>query len=922
MEAMGMLVGRIKEIGALEDVLTAVRDGLSGVLVLRGEAGTGKTALLEWAAGTAGDMRVARVAGVESEMDLGFAGLHQLLVPLLDGLDRLPAPQRAALQSAFGLAAGPSPDRFLIGLATLTLLTDAAASRPVLCVVDNAQWLDQASAEVLGFVSRRLLADQVGMLFAVQGEEERAAVFHRLPELLVGGLTERAAHELLAAAAGGPVDPRVSERIVAETAGNPLGLLEFGGDLTAAERSGAVPLTRPLRFGGRLEELYRSRVRALPADAQTLLLVLAADQPGDTAKVWRAAGRLGVGPEAVELRAVERLVTGTPSPRFRHPLTRSVVYYGASAADRWRVHQALAAVSDPAREPDQRAWHLAQAASGPDEEVAGELERSAGRARSRGGWASSAAFLERSAELTPDEARRARRLVAAAEARLVTGETSAARALLDRAAPDLPDPAARARVRRLEGDILFAAGQSAAAAPVLLEAARMIAPYDTRLARDTLLEAVAAQLSSRHAAWTAEVVQALRSTPGVTGSPATTGDLLLGGFAAMAEHRFAAAARLLRQAVGAVTSGQPLPGDAPQRFLAFRLAAAELYDDCAWRELTGQWVARARDQGALAVMVVGLGFQASNQLAEGRFAAAEATITEARTLTEAMGNRTSLIGLAGVELEVLAWRGDQAGTRPLGARLLRVIAGRGRGHGVHRVHNALAVLELGLGHYQEALRHALTTAADQPVLSYRSSPDVLIEAAVRCGDRAAAIAALEAVTPWWQACETPWSLGLLARGQALLADDDERAEDGYRLSIEHLRQCQVTPELARSHLLYGEWLRRKRRRRGAREQLRAAFELFGTLGMAAFARRAQAELRAVGEHAAVRRAGTPETLTPQEAQIARLAADGATNQQIAAQLFVSASTVDYHLRKVFRKLDVTRRAQLSSALTAPDVAVG
>jgi DNA-binding CsgD family transcriptional regulator len=917
-EATDMLVGRTKEVGALEDVLAAVRDGLSGVLVLRGEAGIGKTALLDWAAGMAADMRVARVAGVESETSLGFAGLHQLLVPLLDGLDRLPAPQRAALQSAFGLVAGPPPDRFLVALATLTLLTNAAASRPVLCVVDNAQWLDQASAEVLGFVARRLLADRVGMLFAVQGGEDRAVVFDGLPEQPVAGLAERAAHELLVVAAGGPVDRRVSERIVADTAGNPLGLVEFGGELTAEERSGDMPLTAPLRFGGRLEELYLSRVRALAADAQTLLLLLAADQLGDPAKVWRAAARLGVGPEMVELPAVERLVTGAPSLQFRHPLMRSIVYHGAPSTARRRVHEALAAVSDPARDPDRRAWHLAQATSGPDEDVAGELERSAGRARGRGGWASSAAFLERSAELTPDPERRGRRLVAAAEARLVAGDVSVARALLNRAAPDLPDPAVSARARRLEGNILFTAGESAAATSVLLEAARMSGPYDARLTRDTLLDAFGAQLSSRRTAGTAEVLLALRSAPRVTETQATTGDLLLDGFAAVAERRFAAGARLLRQAVAAVAGDQPMPGDTAQSFLAFRLAVTELHDDSAWGELAGQWVVRARDQGALAAMVVGLGFQAFSQLAEGRFAAAEATITGARTLAEATGNRTYLDSLANAQLEVLAWRGDQAGARPLAARLLRVMADQGHGHGMQRVSKALAVLELGLGNYQEALRHALTTAADQPVLSHLANQDVLIEAAIRCGDPTAAAAALQAVTPWWQACDTPWSLGLLARCQALVAGDNH-AEDGYRLSIEYLRQCQVVPELARSHLLYGEWLRRQRRRRSAREQLHAARELFGTLGMEAFAYRAQAELRAVGEHAAARRAGTPDMLTPQEAQIARLAAEGAMNQEIAAQLFVSTSTVDYHLRKVFRKLGVTSRAQLPHALSAPDV---
>jgi DNA-binding CsgD family transcriptional regulator len=917
-ELMGILVGRTKEAGALEDVLSAVRDGLSGVLVLYGEFGVGKTALLDWAAGTAADMRVARVSGAESETELGYAGLHQLLGPLLDGLDRLPGPQRAALRLVFGRSEGPPPDRFLVGLATLTLLTDAAASRPVLCVVDNAQWLDSASAEVLGFVARRLLADRVGMLFAVREGEEQAVKFNGLPELLVTRLAERAAHEVVAAAAGGQVDPRASERIVAATAGNPLGLVEFGRELTGEERSGAVPLTGALRFGGRLEKLYLSRVRALPADAQTLLLVVAADQLGDQAKVWRAAGRLGIDPDAVDLSAVERLVTLMPGLQFRHPLMRSIVYHGAPVVDRWRVHAALAAVSDPERDPDRRAWHLAQAASGPDEAVAGELERSADRARGRGGWASNAAFLERSAELTPSAAAKARRLVAAAEARLAGGETCAARALLDRVAPGWADPVVRARATRLEGAILFSAGEPAAATSALLVAARAMGPSDPRVARDILLEAFAAQLWRGRATETAEILPAFRSLPKTTQSPAA-GDLLLDGFAAVADGRPAAGARLLRQAVVAVTSGQSVPGDAPQRFLAFRLATAELYDGSAWRDLAAGWVARARDRGALAAVVAGLGFQALGQLAEGRIAATAATIAEARTLAEAMGNQTDLDGLASAELEMLACRGDQAGVRLLAGRLLQVMAGHDHGLGIQQVHKALATLELGLGNYQQALRHARANVSDQPLLSYQSSPEMLIEAAVRCGDRAAAAAALEAVAPWWQACDTPWSLGLLARCQALLADDDH-AEDGYRLSIEHLRQCQAAPELARSHLLYGEWLRRRRRRRGAREQLRVACELFGALGMAAFADRARAELRATGEHAAVRPAGTPDTLTSQEAQIARLAAGGATNQEIATRLFVSASTVDYHLRKVFRKLSVTSRAQLTSALAAPDIA--
>jgi hypothetical protein len=432
------------ETAALGDVLAAVRDGLSGVLVLRGEAGIGKTALLDWAAGQADDMQVARVGGVESEMNMGFAGLHQLLVPFLGGLEALPPPQRQALGSAFGLVTGPPPDRFLVGLAALTLMTDAAGGRPVLCLADDALWLDQVSVEVLGFVARRLYADRVGMLFSVREGEERAAALAGLSELTVGGLADEVAHELLATSAGARVDRQVSRRIVAGTAGNPLALVELAGELTTAELSGAVPLDWPLRFGGRLEELYLSRVRVLPADTQTLLLVAAADTTGEPELIWKAAGYLGIDPEAGQVAGMERLVSWQPRVRFRHPLMRSAAYYAAQAAMRRRAHDALAAVTDPVADPDRRAWHRAEAATGPDEQVAAELERSADRARRRGGWASGAAFLERAAALTPGEDDRGRRMLAAAEDRLVAGEASAARALLSMAAPLLVDELAGA----------------------------------------------------------------------------------------------------------------------------------------------------------------------------------------------------------------------------------------------------------------------------------------------------------------------------------------------------------------------------------------------------------------------------------------------------------------------------------------------
>jgi len=912
-----MLMDRVVETGALDRLLAAVRDGLSGVLVLRGEPGIGKTALLEAAVGRAGDMQVARVVGVESEIDLGFAGLHQLLIPFLGGLQRLPVPQREALESAFGLMVGPPPDRFLVGLATLTLITDAAAERPVLGVIDDAQWLDRVSIEVLGFVARRLYADRVGMLFAVRGEgEERTVALEGLSVLTVGALAAEAAGELLAASAGRPVDPRVGDRIVAETGGNPLALVEFAGELTAEELSGAAALTRPLRFGRRLEELYLSRVRTLPAGAQMLLLLAAADQLGEPGKIWEAAAQLGVDPETAELPAVERLVSWTPRVQFRHPLMRSAAYYAAPAAARRRAHEALAAASDPERDPDRRAWHLAEAASSPDEQVAAELERSADRARGRGGWASGAAFLERAAELTPGPGRRAQRLLQAAEARLVAGEAPAARVLLERAAPHLEDPLARARARRLEGLALYAAGKLSEATAVLLDAAQMIEPYDTRLARDTLLDAFgAARFSPQFGAATAEVLRAVRSAPRVEGPQVTLADLLVDGFAAVGEHRYEAGAELLRQAIAPLAADQPLPVGVEQHFMAVSMAAAVLYDDSSW-ELEHRWVAELRARGALAALLVALSFLTYHQMAEGRLADAEVTLAEGRALCEATGSRSYLGVFAGAELAVLARRGREADARTLAARLRRDFAEQGSWIGARLVPQAMTYLELGLGNYADALRSALETFADPAVLEL-GQVEAVIEAGTRCGDRQAATAALEAFAPRALASGTDLALGLLASGRALLAGD-EHAEAEYTLAIEHLQRCRLVPELARAHLLYGEWLRRHRRRRDARDQLRTAWQMFDRLGMEAFADRARAELRATGENARKRSVETEDVLTPQEAQIAGLVSEGLSNQEIATRLFISASTVDYHLRKAFRKLGITSRVQLARLFSEPE----
>jgi DNA-binding CsgD family transcriptional regulator len=918
---MGTLVGRAAEAGALDDLLGAVRDGRSGVLVLRGEAGIGKTALLEHAAKCAGEMRVTWVAAVEPEADLGFALLHTMLVPFLGGLERLPGPQRQALGSAFGLTAGAAPDRFLVGLGVLTLLTDAAADQPVLCLVDDAQWADRASAEALGFVARRLLADRVGMIFAVREAQERAALLEGLPKLPVAGLPDDAATELLTAVTGGRVNPLVGHRIVAAAGGNPLALAEFAGELADAEISGEVLLCEPLRFGRRLEELYLSRVRALPAAAQMLLLVAAADQVGDPAKVWRAAAQLGVGLEAAELPAVERLLSLAPRVQFRHPLMRSAVYYGAPSPARRRAHEALAAVSDPDRDQDRRAWHLGQAALGPDEQVAAELARSADRTRGRGGWASSAVFLERSAKLTPDAGHRASRLLAAAEAALLAGQPDTARALLDEAMPGLAGTADGARALLLQGTIGFAVGQAGEAAPILLAAARALPPADPQGARQALLAALEAAL---YAGWSAsrtvlsEIAAAAHALPRAGGPEASASDLLLDGFAARVTAGYRESVPLLRRAIAVLGTGELSPQQGLRQLVLGCVAAAELFDDQAQHVLAIRLVKLARDYGALTVLPVALNTQiAFAEVPAGRFDAARACAAEALEILAATGN-PGITGTAGIgEVYELAWRGREADAHRIAAAIAREAGDVGRDAHPVWVDKCLAVLELGLGDYPAALRCALPVYADDaPFTGTLVLPD-LVEAAAGCEETRVADAALGRLAERAVAAGTPLGLGLLARSRALVATGED-AEESYREAIAHLKRCRTVPELARAHLVYGEWLRRQRRRRGAREQLRTAYEMFARLGAEAFAERARTALAAVGEHTATRDAATPDVLTPQEAQIARLAADGASNREIAARLFISASTVDYHLHKVFRKLGVASRVQLPHVLREPD----
>ncbi len=913
-----VLVGRLTEREVLGGLLAKAAEGYSGALVLHGEPGVGKTALLDAtvAAAAAGGMQTFRLTGVESETQLGYAGLHQFLLPFADRLEHLPGPQRDALRSTFGLVAGPPADRFLVALAVLTLLADVATAAPLVCVIDDVQWLDPESAVVLGFVARRLYAEDVVLLFAVREPDGQLSPLAGLPELAVGGLAADAAMELLASLAAGPLSPAVGARIVAETGGNPLALAEVARELSPAQLAGSELLPEPLHIGGSLEQAFGRRVSLLPADARLLLAVAAAEPAGSQALVWRAAGQLGIDPDAAAAADLGGLAEIGPRVEFRHPLIRSVVYHATPLSQRRQIHQALAA--GDGSEPARVAWHLGMAAAGPDEAVAARLEQAAGQARERGGYVATVTFLSRAAELSAEEGPRARRLLAAAQAALIAGQPVRAGALLEEATPRLGGPLARAQARRLQGTIRFALGQPAEAAPVLLAAARELAPADPRGSRQALLEAVEA---ARYAGWSAsravllEIAAAVRATQPAGGSQVSATDLLLDGFAARAAAGYQASAPLLRGAIAMLSAGDLSPAGGLRLLGLGCVAAADLFDGQAQHALASRWVRLARDQGALTALPQALNYGAFAEVVAGRFDAARACFAERLEISAATGN-PGVAGTASIaEVYELAWRGRETDARRVAAAATREAAGAGRGAQIIFARYALAVLELGLGNYQAALQCALGLYEDDaPHLVNYVLPD-LVEAAARSGETGLADAALGRLAERAAAAGTPLALGLLARSRALLAGAAD-AEPLYEEAIEQLKQCQARPQLARAYLVYGEWLRRQRRRRDAREQLRTAHEMFTAMGAEAFAERARIELLATGERARPRTAEAAEELTPQEAQIARLVSHGDSNRDIAAQLFLSPSTVDYHLRKVFRKLGVASRTQLARTVTA------
>ncbi|WP_371482030.1 AAA family ATPase [Kitasatospora sp. NBC_00315] len=908
------ILGRHAEVLRLDALLASVQGGASGTLLLIGEAGIGKTRLLDHAAHEAADLNVMRIAGVESEARLGFAALHRLLRPLLGGVDRLPAPQRDALGSAFGLlAAGPS-DRYLVGLATLTLLADAATAQPVLCLVDDVQWLDRESAEALAFVGRRLRADAVGILLAGREAATAAPLFDGVPTARIAGLAHDEARALLAVGVPGRLDAGVAERIVADTGGNPLALIELAGELAAEQLAGKAPLPAPLPVGPLLEAHFLRQVRTLPAETQALLLLLSAASPDDPALLWRAAGHLGLSPEAADPALNADIVTHRRHVEFRHPLIRSAVHRGAAAEDRRRVHAALAAVSDPVRDQDRRAWHRAEATIGLDEAVAVELEAASERARARGGYAGQAAFLVRAAELSPQDRDCSARLVTSAGAYLTLGDPAAAQAVLDRAEPGLGDPVVRAKARQARATVEIYFVRVTAAPAILLDAAGSIAGIDAPLARRMLFEAMATVLIANHRAvgtTPEDVARTALASPAMDATGTTVPELLLNAYAVRLAVGYEAGAPLLHRALTAISSdGELSEAGLPLAVIAM-FASDDIWDDEHGWGACRRIDAHDRATGALGALRTTLMVQATWEIRAGRFAAASACLDESTELAGAIGIRPD--GPVH-RVELLAWSGREAETRQTVETIRSVWTEHfeDTNFGDH-VMNCLAVLENSLGRYSEALACALPSfEKDQPTSGARVLHEI-VEAGVRSGDESAAKAALERLEERASASGTQWALGLLARCRALMAGD-EHAEALYAEAVDRLGQTRIVTELARTHLLYGEWLRRRKRRIDARGRLRTAHDMFTAMGAATFAERARVELLATGERARKRVAHTEHDLTPQEMQVATLAAGGATNAEIAARLFITASTVEYHLNKVFRKLRITTRRKLTAAL--------
>jgi DNA-binding CsgD family transcriptional regulator len=901
------LLGRAREGALLDRLLGDVRRGESRSLLVRGEPGIGKTALLDRMVASAADLTVLRATGVESEMELAYASLHQLCLPVLDHVDRLPAPQRTALEIVFGLSSGDAPDRFLVGLGGLTLLSEVAEDRPLLCVVDDAQWLDQASELTLAFVARRLLAEPVGMVF---GAREPGEQLRSIPALEVTGLGADDADALLRTAARSSLDPRVRRRIAAETRGNPLALLELPHGPDGNQLAGEFGLLEAEGLSRQIEESFLRRIGPLPEDARLLLLIAAAEPVGDPLLLWRAAEKLGIGEVAMEAANSAEVMTIGERVIFRHPLVRSAVYRSATLQERRLAHLALSEVTDPAADPDRRAWHMAGATAGPDEQVALELERSASRGRTRGGLAAAAAFLQRAVALTEDPPRRAERALEAADASLKAGAFDAASRLLDTAEAGPVDAYQRARVDLVRARLAFALSRGADAPPLLLQAARLLESFDLDLARQTYLDAWGAAVFAG-GTMLSEICQAARMLPLPRGSPLPS-YLLLDGLALLTTDGRAAATPVLQSAVKAVTD---LPAEDLLRlgWLA-QTASAAVWDHESYRAIGARLVDLAREAGALAELPNYLTGLALATAWMGHFADTASLIAEIDAVTSVTGMSFPPYGLG--------WLRSLEGREPeisvATADAIRLAAAGGELGAAKQADWVAAVRYNGLARFEEAASAAKRAAFAHSYnpLSMWPLPE-LVEGAVRAGHAELARDALERLCVTTQPAGTDWALGIEARCRALLTTG-EPAQRLYREAITRLGRTRLRPELARAQLLYGEWLRRENRRSDARIQLRAAYDQFASIGMEGFAGRARRELQATGEKVRKRTLETRDELTAQERQVAMLAREGLSNPEIGARLFLSPRTVEYHLSKVFGKLAISSRRELGNALPSSE----
>lgn len=901
------LLGRRQEQQQLAGLLGGAREGHSGVLVVRGEPGIGKTALIDHLLDQAADFRVIRTSGAESEMELVYAGVQQVWAPLQESMGRLPKPQRGALEVALGISEGDgAPDPLLVGLALLTLLADASAGQPTICVIDDAHWVDLVSMQAFGFVARRLLADRIVMIFAARRPVAQLA---NLPEMMLTGLPEQDARTLLARLLPGRLSDRMRDSIIAESRGNPLALHELIRSLGPTELAGGYGLARAKSIPGRIEGGFIEQFNDLPAATRTLCLLAAAEPTGEPSWLWAAAAFLGIDADAAAPAETAGLLSVDGRIRFRHPLVRSAIYGSAPLAERRRAHNALARAITGSTASDHRAWHRAHSIAGPDPEVADELVAAAEQARARGGTAAAAAFLATAVDATPDGQLRAQRALQAAQAKLDAGALDTATQLLTLTTELSDDESITARADLMRARLAWAARRGLDAPPLLFAAAQRLTGIDAELARDTYLEALmSALIVGRYGAGSASApeVIARAARRDIAIDPHDTVDMLLQGLIVRLIDGYVPAAPLLREAIAQYVR-ETRSGTVDLRWHDItNRVCLDVFDQDSYDFLTTQQLENQRAAGELTLASSSLSTYAGVCVTRGDFGAAEAALEEVQILAAATGTPPHL----SIEPYLAAYRGQEKRCLDYVNATIEGASGRGEGTEVSVALYSAAILHNGLSRYPKALDASVSGLGDYDdvgMASYLLTEAV--EAAAYCGETSLAAELLTRLRERAQASGTETALGIAARSDALTGHSAEPDAD-FQTALLHLQRTPVAVYLARTHLVYGEWLRRANRRADARIQLRLGYDMFAKMGAQGFAARARRELQATGETLHKPVTGTAGALTTQERQISRLAREGCTNSEIGAQLYISPRTVEWHLGRIFAKLGVTSRREL------------